>query len=100
MGFSGKELVREKSSYRKELVPVKLIVERGNIMSSDWLFDAVQVEVAYRNEQLRKAARSKWVGRADKAGRRLRARRAAGVAVPSQIRRDAGVVAATPERTR
>jgi len=48
-------------------------------MSSDWLFDAVQVEVAYRNEQLRKAARSKWVGRAGRVGRRLRAHRTGGV---------------------
>ena len=68
-------------------------------MSSDWLFDAVQVEVAYRNEQLRKAARSKWVDRAGKVGRRMRARRAAGVVVPAQTRRETVTVAA-PERTR
>jgi hypothetical protein len=69
-------------------------------MSSDWLFDAVQVEVAYRNEQLRKAGRSKWVGRTGTFGRRLRARRAASVVVPEQQRRAVATPAAAPERTR
>ncbi|MDT7728933.1 MAG: hypothetical protein QOI21_5509 [Actinomycetota bacterium] len=69
-------------------------------MSSDWLFDAVQVEVAYRNEQLMKAGRSKWVGRADSLGRRIRARRAAAVVVPEQQRRPVTVPATAPERTR
>lgn len=69
-------------------------------MSSDWLFDAVLVEVAYRNERLRSAGRSRWVDRADRFGRRLRARRAAGVVVPAQTRREVDLVAAAPERTR
>jgi hypothetical protein len=69
-------------------------------MSSDWLFDAVQVEVAYRTEQLVKAGRSRWVDRADTVGRRFRARRAASVVVPEQRRRPVTAPAATPERTR
>jgi hypothetical protein len=70
------------------------------MMHSDWLFDAVQVEVAYRREQLQKASRSKWVGLADRFGRRIRARKAAEVVVPAQTRREAGLAAAAPERTR
>jgi hypothetical protein len=70
------------------------------MMSSDWLFDAVQVEVAYRNEQLLKAGRSKWVGRSVGLRRRIRARRAAAVVVPEQLRRPAGAPVAAPERTR
>jgi len=69
-------------------------------MSSDWLYDAVQVEVAYRNEQLRKAGRSKWVDRTDTLSRRIRARRAASVVVPEQQRRPVDAPAVTPERTR
>jgi hypothetical protein len=69
-------------------------------MSSDWLFDAVQVEVAYRNELLMKAGRSKWVGRADTFGRRLRARRAAPVVVPEQQRRPVAAPVVARERTR
>lgn len=58
-------------------------------MMSDHLMDAVQAEVAYRTEQLQRAGRSVWVDRADRLGRRVRARRSAEVEVPEQERRAA-----------
>jgi hypothetical protein len=60
-------------------------------MRGDWLFDAVQVEVAYRSEQLQKAGRSTWVGRAGRFGRRFRARKPAEVVVPAQTQLEGGL---------
>ncbi|WP_216205971.1 hypothetical protein [Amycolatopsis aidingensis] len=45
-------------------------------MRQDWIFQAVQAEVAYRTEELRKAAGIRWPGRA--------ARRRRGANAPAQ----------------
>ncbi|SDZ06444.1 hypothetical protein SAMN05421504_1097 [Amycolatopsis xylanica] len=65
---------------------------------SDFMMDAVQAEVAYRTEQLQRAGRSAWVDRADRLGRRLRARWATEVKVPEQERRAAERVTADQAR--
>lgn len=65
---------------------------------SDFMMDAVQAEVAYRTEQLQRAGRSAWVDRADRLGRRLRARWATEVKVPEQERREAERVTADQAR--
>ncbi|GAB3142895.1 hypothetical protein [Amycolatopsis sp. NPDC004378] len=56
-------------------------------MHSDLMLDAVRAEAAYRAEELRKAGRSAWAGRARRAIRHLRAARA-DVEVPAQERRE------------
>ncbi|UJW28125.1 hypothetical protein L3Q67_22800 [Saccharothrix sp. AJ9571] len=35
-------------------------------MRTDWMWDAVQAEVAYRNEELRRAGRLTWVMRSSR----------------------------------
>ena len=60
---------------------------QGNTMHSDLMLDAVRAEAAYRAEELRKAGRSAWAGRARRAVRHLRAART-DVTVPAQERRE------------
>ena len=67
------------------------------MMNSDMLLDAVRAEVAYRTEELHKAGRNAWTGRARRAARLIRAGRST-VEVPAQERRAAA--RATAESTR
>lgn len=69
-------------------------------MHSDALLIGVMAEVAYRTEELNKAGRSSWVGRAHRMKRRLRASHSV-VDVPAQERREVQrVTAGAGETTR
>jgi len=63
-------------------------------MNTEMLYDAVQAEVAYRTEELRKAARRDRIGRSNPVARFLRARRSE-VEVPEQRRREPARVSAS-----
>ncbi|MEC3973910.1 hypothetical protein [Amycolatopsis sp. H20-H5] len=67
-------------------------------MHSDALLIGVMAEVAYRTEEMHKAGRSVWVGRARRTRRRLRAGRSV-VEVPAQERRELGRLAAGSRET-
>ncbi|TVT50091.1 hypothetical protein FNH05_16285 [Amycolatopsis rhizosphaerae] len=63
-------------------------------MRNDWIFDAVQAEVAYRTEQIHRAAR------AGRPSRRRRWRRVSEVRVPEQRSPAPGEVLLTRAGTR
>ncbi|MCU1679362.1 MAG: hypothetical protein JWQ81_101 [Amycolatopsis sp.] len=55
-------------------------------MAGEWTFGAVQAEIAYRTDELRKSGRHSWVT-SGRLSRRARKASAAPVDIPEQTRR-------------